>query len=518
MRNKLPAACCAGLLLLGAVLAARTGPGAVALRLRLVDADTGKDLAGIIRAYRDGQDTPERLPGLLDRFRGLEKTRLGWYVLPAGGADVTLPPTSLRLEAVSGLESALATATVDPRRDREAVVRVPFVFRPEASRLVPGNTHLHLRGLSRAESDDYLRQVPAADGLKVLFISYLERVKDDLLYITNRYPVGDLKEFAATGVLLNNGEEHRHNFSAHGQGYGHVMLLGLRELVRPASVGPGLTGAGFDDRPLRTGIDEARRQGGTVIWCHNTNGHEDVPSALTGRLHALNVFDGSRTGSYEDNYYRYLNIGLRLPISTGTDWFLYDFSRVYARVDKRLTVQSWLEAVRAGRCVASNGPLLTLRVDGRAPGDVIDLPRARSLRIAAEALGRHDFQKLQLIFNGKVVATQPARPDRDRYRAVIDRDLALDGPGWFAVRIESTTRNELGNVLYGHSSPVYVTLAGESHFDVEAARGLVQQLEEARAEIPRRGRFSDPAAQQKVLSLYDEALSDLAGRINRRGK
>jgi hypothetical protein len=37
-------------------------------------------------------------------------------------------------------------------------------------------------------------------------------------------------------------------------------------------------------------------------------------NALTGRLDALNVFDGSRRGSFEDNYYRYLNIGLRLPI------------------------------------------------------------------------------------------------------------------------------------------------------------------------------------------------------------
>ena len=47
---------------------------------------------------------------------------------------------------------------------------------------------------------------------------------------------------------------------------------------------------------------------------------------------ALNVFDGARIGTYEDGYYRYLNIGIRLPISTGTDWFLYDLARVYAKV------------------------------------------------------------------------------------------------------------------------------------------------------------------------------------------
>ncbi len=35
----------------------------------------------------------------------------------------------------------------------------------------------------------------------MLFISYLERHKDDLTYITNRYPVGPVKGFETTGVL-----------------------------------------------------------------------------------------------------------------------------------------------------------------------------------------------------------------------------------------------------------------------------------------------------------------------------
>jgi hypothetical protein len=135
---------------------------------------------------------------------------------------------------------------------------------------------LHVQGLTRAECDEYLRQVPAADGIRVMFISYLERAEADKNYITNRYPVGDLKEFDVTGVLFSNGEEHRHNFTGFGQGYGHVMFLGIKELVKPVSLGPGITGGGDDDRPLRPGSDEARRQGGTVVWCHNTNGHEGI--------------------------------------------------------------------------------------------------------------------------------------------------------------------------------------------------------------------------------------------------
>src|SRR5262249_24765341 len=153
---------------------------------------------------------------------------------------------------------------------------------------------------------------------------------------------------------------------------------------------PGITAAGDDDRALRPGIDEARGQGGTVLWCHNTLGHEDVPNALAGRLDALNVFDGARLGTYEENYYRYLRIRLRLPISTGTDWFIYDFSRVYSRIDGKLTVKSWLDALKAGRNIATNGPLLSMTVDGKAPGETLKLDKAKKLRVVAEGVGRHD--------------------------------------------------------------------------------------------------------------------------------
>ena len=40
----------------------------------------------------------------------------------------------------------------------------------------------------------------------MLFVSYLERIKEDVTYVTNRYPVGDLRQFDATGVLVNNGD------------------------------------------------------------------------------------------------------------------------------------------------------------------------------------------------------------------------------------------------------------------------------------------------------------------------
>jgi hypothetical protein len=288
--------------------------------------------------------------------------------------------------------------------------------------------------------------------------------------------------------------------------------------VKPVSLGSGITGSGTDDTPLRPGIEDARKQGGTIIWCHNTSGFEGVPNTLAGRVDALNVFDGSRTGSFEDSYYRYLNIGMRFPISTGTDWFVYDFSRVYAKVPGELTIPKWLDALKAGRCQATNSPLLTITVDGKDIGDVLNLDQQRAVKVEVSAIGRHDFQKLQLVHNGRVIHSEPGSMKDGVYTAKFVKEVRLDGPAWFAARIDSTTRNELDRQLFAHTSPVYVDLAGERVFDVETARLLLRRMEQAREEIRANGQFTDAIARDKILAIYDDTTKDLVKRIASRGK
>lgn len=489
----------------------------VKVRIKLLDAETGKPIPGIVRV--SSADKPHlELPGLFDRMAGMTKDLPGihWYCIPVGGADTTLPRGELKIHAVSGLETAQTQVNlnVDAKTPGEITIKLPFLFRPEKSGLAAGNTHLHLRGFSLEKADEYLRQIPVADRLHVMFVSYLERDKDDLTYITNKYPVGPMPKFDATGVLFNNGQEHRHNFQAFGQGYGHVMFLNIKELVQPVSIGPGITNKGFDDTALRPGIDNAKKQGGTVIWCHNTNGFEDVLNALTNRIDALNVFDGSRGGTFEENYYRYLNLGIKMPISTGTDWFMYDMSRVYAEVRGKLTIASWLDAVKAGRCQATNGPLLSLEVDGKKMGDVIDLKEPKTLKIQASAIGRHPVQKLELIRNGKVIKTQFAVASSNQ--AAMTLDVRVDEPAWFAVRIDSNAKNEFDKTLFAHSSPVYVNFKGNGVFNLDDAVALLKQVEEGHATIKSKGHFSNADASKKLLALYDEAADDLRARINKR--
>lgn len=429
-----------------------------------------------------------------------------------------LPRGKVRVEAVSGLETTLASEEFDTTKQTEVSLKLKTFLRPEESDLVAGNTHLHLMNLTAEDSDEYLKQIPVADRLKVQFVSYLERIKEDVNYITNRHPIGEMPQFAKTGVLFNNGEEHRHNFGSHGEGYGHVMFLDIKKLVKPVSLGSGITGGGNDDLALRPGIEDARKQGGTIIWCHNAFGFEGVPNTLAGRVDAMNVFDGSRVGTFEDSYYRFLNVGLRFPISTGTDWFIYDFSRVYAKVPGPLTIPKWLDALKAGRCQATNSPLLSLTVDGKDIGDVLNFAEAKTVKVEVTARGRHDFQKLELVQNGRVIQTEPAKGQDGTFTAHISKEVRIDEPAWFAARIDSTAKNELDRQLFAHTSPVYVDFAGKRVFDVAAAELMLKRMELAREEIGKRGKFADDAARGRLLAIYEETTKDLLHRIKQRGK
>jgi len=482
------------------------------LMITLVDSQTQKPIPGVIRCFpREGKHAIP-VTNLLARGQGLtdESAIQDWYVLPSP-TEVLLPRQSVRLEAFSGLETELKTVSVDLTGQNKKDLTIPLRSFSQVSRQgwYGANTHLHLSHLNKDQAERYLQEIPGADHLDLLFISYLERSIADKDYITNRYPLGDLKEFGSTGVLVNNGQEHRHNFGDQGEGFGHVMLLNIKTLIQPVSIGPGISHRGTDGTPLQTGIEEAHRQGGTAIWCHNNWGREDVPNFVSGKLDAQNIFDGGSHGSYEDSFYHYLNAGMRVPFSTGTDWFMYDLARVYTKVKGRLGIKPWLEALTAGRSFISNGPLLSLNVEGKDLGATVDLPSRREVSVKASASSRVAFAKLQLIQNGKVVSESEPQPKDGYVEARLGRSIKIDEPSWLALRISTQANNEFGRQLFAHTSPIYVRVGGKAIRQPKEVAYLIKQMEDAKQQIAAKALFASPKEREAVLSVYEKGIRTL---------
>lgn len=489
--------------------------GMCQISLQLVDAETRQVLAGVVKLTHGEADRrivlkPEGLDsrgwGLLQRQPDIEE----WFVVPQS-VTLELPRRTVTIEAISGLETEAARIELDLSNGLSRQVTIPLKrFRRQRERgWYSANTHLHLMKITRAESDRYLRDVPASDGLDVLFISHLKRAGADQDYITNQYPTGRLKFLETRGVLISNGEEHRHNFGPGGEGYGHVMLLGLKELVQPVSIGQGIAKMPPDYPPLALGLEAARQQDGTTIWCHNNWGLEDVPNWLAGRLDAQNIFDGGSHGGFADSFYHYLNAGLKVPFSTGTDWFMDDFARVYAAIDGELTPESWLAALRAGRTFITNGPLLELNVDNARIGDTLELSQPGRVTVAASAIGRSNFEKLEIVHNGVVVASESAAAMSGHFLAKLQTTIPVSEPGWWAARITTSNKNEYGRRLFGHTSAVYLRLQGRSIRRPADVAFLRREVEAAQATIAEKAEFATDEQRQKVLGLYDAALKKL---------
>lgn len=544
------------------------------LKLELVDAATGRPMPGVIR-IRDEEDKRVPVADLLPRGLGVpeEFAIHDWHVLP-GPAKLSLPKQVLTIKAFHGLETEFGEAKLDLRGKADATLRIPLkrFYDAHARGLQSANTHVHLMKTSLAQADRYLLEVSRAEGLEIVYISYLERAEADLEYTSNKYSQDDLRRLTKesrgaksaghdhqhgsgehhhgkgghthgpvmaflAGTEFDNGQEHRHNFSGFEEGYGHVMFLHLPELIQPVSIGPGITKKGTDSPPLRPGIEKAHKLGSAVIWCHNQWGLEDIPNWLAGKLQANNIFDGGTHGSYKHSFYRYLNSGLKVPFSTGTDWFIYDFSRVYVAADpglvgegKRLSSEAWLKHLAAGRSIITNGPLLEFAVNGKRVGETLDLKSPGPLKVAGRAVGRLDFQRIELIRNGEVAKSFDSRPADGHFAAEFELELPVDEPCWLAIRTPppsaprdpefqaKTPLNEYGRELFAHTSAIYVNLAGRGVFQPAAATSLLDEMKASRETIQKQALFATDTDRDQVLRVYDEGIRQMQDRLDAGGK
>ncbi len=487
--------------------------GAVRLTINLIDAKSKQSLAGLVRITDRSTGKFVRLTDLIERYEN-------WYAMPPR-ATVMVPQSKLSIEAFNGLETELAVSEIDLKDKSAAAVNVALTRFYSASEngLQSGNTHLHLMKLTHAEAIRYLEVVPRADALDLVYLSHLRRIPDERHYISNDIVInslagGELKRLSTNGLLFAPGEEHRHNFGGYGEGYGHVMFLDIVKLIQPVSIGPGIMGDGTDGRPIQRGMEEARGDGATVVWCHNTFGLEDVPNWMSGLLHAQNIFDGGDHGSYKDSFYRYLNLGLKVPFSTGTDWFIYDFSRVYVPIEGELTSKKWLEQLAAGRSYITNGPFLEFHVGDHAIGDTLELPEPTTLTVSGHAIGRNDFKAIEVIHNGKVIHTAESKADEGHFQSEINLPVKVGEPGWLALRVAlDAGNNEFEKQIFAHSSPIYVEYAGRRIFRPEVARELIAEIEANMKIIEEKAKFADDAERDDVLQVHRDGISILRKRL-----
>lgn len=361
----------------------------------------------------------------------------------------------------------------------------------------PGNTHIHY-DQHEQRPDERLYLDPRVEDLRVTAISILTR--RDLPYASNKYPPGLLTDFSSAHHHVECGEESRHNSQPWEMGYGHIMLLRIKEIVEPISRGILVDETDSDYPPLCYACDEAHRQGGIVIWCHNGNGMEAPVAAALGKLDAMNFFDPYWMDPEYDLWYALLNCGFRLPASTGSDWFLCSANRVYAYTGRIFDYADWVAALQQGRTFITNGPALTLTVNDQLPGTTILSQPDGSVTATLAWESHYAIQRVELIWNGRVINAQTFPTGATAGQMTVAVDTPSDG--WLAARVASQVRDSFYQPLFAHTSPIYITTGRPPVERPVAAAYFDQALTEAQAWVQQQGRFHTAAQQREVLDLF----------------
>jgi hypothetical protein len=272
---------------------------------------------------------------------------------------------------------------------------------------------------------------------------------------------------------------------------GHINLLGVHgEPVFPMSTS-GPTEGYFGDTTLKAmseWADECKNKEGLVVVPHFPMPHAEVIAEVIGnKVDGLEIRDW-HTPTMDTfavhEWYRYLNCGYRVAAVGGTDKMSAGMPlggvRTYAFIgnEEEISFETWKKAVRKGRTYTTSGPLVQFSVDGHMPGDEIKIHKSSgTLNIQADVFCHTPVHKLQIVFNGSVVAEESSIQGSSEIK--LDENLKINKSGWLAARVISNHVSwHCWPVNFGaHTSPVYVVINNEEPFDFPTSQYLITVME-----------------------------------------
>ena len=374
------------------------------------------------------------------------------FFLLKGLARYALPAGHYRVEAYRGLFHTPARAEFDLEAGEltRVELKLPDWTGGAGREWLSGDDHIHL---TRSPSDNsvYLGWL-AAEDLSVGNFLQLQRQTDAAV----QYAFGAPGEATRGGrYTIRPGQESRTEY------YGHVNLLGAREIIRPLSAGTMYANSPDVSAYPAVLFAAGRRLGATVGYAH-FNGSMPHSTLLmdvaNGAIDFVEVFQFGTLKTAE--WYELLNAGFRVTGVAGSD-FPVPLSRFKAWPrsipllgPERTLVKAapspdpytaWSKGVREGRVVVSNGPLVEIGLD------------AGQSAATATASFRGPLERLEIVRNGEVIALVEGRGERTRLTATAA--LPAGESCWVAARV--VARKEPGEPdIQAHTNPLYVTRDG----------------------------------------------------------
>src|SRR5262245_5514868 len=299
-------------------------------------------------------------------------------------------------------------------------------FLPVQETTVLGSGQLTLRYSMRRWTDERWDKLTAADTRCHFLTPHAARLEAaaegldvvNLLATVQDYPspdghmyrvVPNMTAFSGQSEALES--EYVNTFNVHAT-LGRLGLLHCHRAVYPLTAGHIDE---MEDWSLADWADQGHRKKGLVIWCDayrpesGLPGGEALVNAILGKIDAIEFDAHDRPSSFLPLWYRLLNVGVHLPIVGGSgkdsNRIALGGVRTLTPAEKSRTYRDWVESVRSGQTVVTNGPFIQLSVAGRAFISGITRDAARPVRLLVEAASVVPFERLELMANGAAIAS-----------------------------------------------------------------------------------------------------------------
>jgi Tol biopolymer transport system component len=451
------------------------------------------------------------------------------YYHTSGTSTLTVPAGAVTIEVTRGLEYAVARQAVQVSANGTKTVRLTMhrLVNLPASGWYSGDLHVHMNyGGNYRTVPKQLAFMARAEDLHVieeLIVNKEQRVPD-ISYFENGHP----DAVSTPTTLIVHGQEFHTSY------WGHGGLIGLtKNIILPGYAAYANTPAASLYPANANVFDLGHAQGALTGYVHPFDempNPEDTVARITNELPvdvALGKVDYMEIVGFSDHrstaavWYRLLNCGFRIPAGAGTDAMTnyaslrgpVGMNRVYVHSGTALDHPSWMRAIKAGHTFATNGPLLSLSVNGREPGDEIKLSLgSHTVSVRAVMHSIVPVEHLELVQNGKVVATVPMSGDRRSASATVH--VPIDKSGWITLRAwsEHATPPVLDIYPFATTSPVYLTIAGIPPRSPEDARFFIDWVDRLREGAERHGGYNNAAEKTSVLALIARARAEFEKR------
>jgi hypothetical protein len=471
-----------------------TGTNALALRSALAclflfalieSAQVTRDATLTVRISDNGRPAPARISlqdsrgarpappkqalavmwGQQDRAQGYAAQPDGSFYVD-GAFDLRLPPGDYTLMVSKGFEYMRHTETLhlNPGAAETRDIRLARWIDMPARGWYSSDDHIHLR---RSPGDDanILRWIAAED----IHVGHILEMGDFWATFFSQYAFGEKGRYSEGDRVLSSGQEEPRTPEI-----GHTISLGAREFVRMPR----------DYYSFDRLFDRVHALGGVAGFAHQAmsfHGYRGMAlNTLRGKTDFLEVAQFCVDGGplLLENYYRYLDLGFKLTALAGSDFpwcgqgvAQIGNARFYGYTGESFSFDRWFAALQAGHTFVSTGPMVLLTVNGKMPGDSLDVVPGTPLRIHAEAFGnrtQEPLRSLEIIGHGKTLASSPGQGGD---HLLADFEMTPTRGLWIAARCDA------GPGQAAHTTPVYVTVNGDGFQNPETKPRNLEILE-----------------------------------------